>query len=217
MKRIGLILIVLLFTTSGAWAETQLNRSMHPHDLRIGVGDMLFETLIWHNGQHPNYSGAEPGTYQERQRCRWTPHLMVGYTYRVNRWLGVGLQADFQHTAWEDRYYNNTNVLVDKQQQYFYNLSILPTVRFTYLHAKHVSLYSSISIGLNINGGSETNVRGQNTVCAVGIDAAVLGMNIGKERWFGFVEVGGLSSLRGQNEIFLLMSRIVTAGVGVWL
>ena len=44
--------------------------------------------------------------------------------------------------------------------------------------------------------------------------AAVLGMNVGNEQWFGAVEFGGLYSLMNIHEVYMLGSRMFTVSVG---
>ncbi len=212
-----LFLMALLFVVPiMAHSETEEDRKEHPHEVRLLIGDMLFETLMWHNDTHGNYMGAgnTQSRFYEKQDFGWTPHFGLEYQYRINRWLGVGMQVDYQHTLWNNLTYNNQNQIVEKEAQNFYNISLMPTVRFTYLHHPYVNLYSAISLGIDINGGSEKDIHGRNVACGAALDIAVLGLSAGDKNWFGSIEVGGLSALKNKNAMYMLCSRILTVGVG---
>lgn len=214
MKKFFIILLALsatLFT----YAETVEERATRKSEIRLLVGDMLWESLIWHNAPHANYTGFPDRDYIENNHYGWTPHLGLEYQYRWNDWLSFGAQVDYQQTVWKTQHYNNQNTLTASESQTFYNISILPTVRFTYYHHPYVNLYSSIGIGIDINGGTEKDIYGKTTACGVALDIAVLGISAGKDRWFGTIEFGGLSAMKNKATIYMLASRIVTVGVGV--
>lgn len=217
MKRNRILILLLclpLFsaTMRGEMVEEIIDR---PHEVRLLIGDMQWETLIWHNDAHGVYTGAgDPTTtFYEKTKYAWSPHLGLEYQYRINYWLGVGLQADFQTTTWHLMGYNNMDKLVSDERQYFYNLCFLPTVRFTYFHHPYVNLYSSIGAGLVINGGSEKDLHGNNTAYGGALDIAVLGLRAGKDNWYGSIELGGLSALKNKQTFYMLCSRIFTVGV----
>lgn len=213
MKKI-LTILFALSTSLLLQAETIEERAISKSEVRLLIGDMFWESLIWHNAPHADRTGWPAGDYTENTDYGWTPHLGLEYQYRCNRWLSVGLQADYQQTVWKTRHYNNRNELTGTDKQTFYNISILPTVRFTYFHHPYVNLYSSIGLGLDINGGTETDLRGKNIAYGAALDIAVLGLSAGKDHWFGSVEVGGLSALKDKGTIFMMASRILTFGVG---
>ena len=52
------------------------------------------------------------------------------------------------------------------------------------------------------------------TAFAPAVNISLLGMRVGKGRFFGSVEVGGMLSLMSSNEVYMLGSRIFTASVG---
>ena len=60
------------------------------NELRIGWGDMMFETLIWHE------KTLLPGTNGDiyLKNYRYTQHWFAEYLYRGNFWFGVGGMVD---------------------------------------------------------------------------------------------------------------------------
>ena len=184
------------------------------HELRVGWGDQLFETLVWYNQPHPTlYPETYIGKYEERYR--YTQHWFVEYQYRVRYWVNVGAMIDYSGVIWDKVRRNGIGEEVSSEKNCnFHNIAIMATARFTYMHSKYVLLYSGLGAGLNINTGSEIDYRGRKTTLAPALNLTVLGMSVGNEKWFGAVEFGGLYSLMNMNEVYLAGSRMFTLSVG---
>ena len=174
------------------------------------------ESVLWTNTPHGNYKGCGTisSVFAEKQNTSWTPHFGLEYQYRINRWLGVGLMTDYQRTQWNEVLYNNENEEVARSRQHFYNLSFIPTVRFTYLNTKLVNLYSALSVGITINGGTEKDEAGRNTVVSPAFELSLIGATINKGPWFLGLELGGLYSLKGSNNIYMVNSKLLTLSFG---
>ena len=187
--------------------------SIH-HELRVGWGDQLFETLVWYNQPHPTiYPESYIGQYEERYR--YTQHWFAEYQYRIRYWFNIGAMIDYSGVVWDKVQRKGTGEEVKREKNCnFHNIAIMATTRFTYLHSKYVSLYSGLGVGLNINTGSELDYRGRKTVLAPALNLTVLGMSVGDEKWFGAVEFGGLYSLMNMHEVYLTGSRMFTLSVG---
>lgn len=215
MKRFFLLILSSLLPFF-LMAETIEERQNSPHELRFLVGDMLSESVFWFDDAHANYTGigGPASIFPEKHNTFWTPHFAGEYQYRFNKWLGFGLQLDFQYTGWRREEYNNQNDLVSSQKEHFYNLSILPTVRFTYFHHPYVNVYSAIGLGLDVNSGTETDIHGKHTAMGAALDIAAVGFSAGKDNWFVSAEVGGLSAIKNKGTIFMVVSRILTIGAG---
>lgn len=189
--------------------------SKHPHMLRIGCGDQLFESLVWYgNPYFTLYPESFIGEYNENYR--YTQHWFIEYQYRIKYWFNFGAMVDYSGVLW-DRVQRNGkgDELHRENNKQFHNISLLLTLRFTYLHTKYVHMYSGLGAGLNLNTGSEIDYMGRQTVMAPALNLTVLGLSVGNERWFGSLEFGGLYSLLNSNEIYLAGSRMFTASVGV--
>ena len=186
----------------------------YPHQLRIGWGDQMFETLVWYHQPHSTlYPESYIGQYEED--FRYVQHWFAEYQYRVRHWFNVGAMVDYSGVLWDKVRRNGRGEELDRVKDCnFHNIVIMLTTRFTYLHSKYVSLYSGLGAGLNINTGSELDYRDRYTALAPALNITVLGMSVGNERWFGAMEFGGLYSLNNIHEVYMAGSRMFTVSVG---
>lgn len=209
--------VALMLLAQVAHAESKEMRALHPHELRVGWGDPLFETVAFHPSMHRDYTFVHPGfVYQERQNYHYSGHVVAEYQYRPNKWFGVGVQADYSQFTWDDlTYEGGSNVPTEEVHQMCYNVAVMPTLRLTYLHHYWVDLYSEIGLGLLLNGGTEKNDKGRTMEAGLAADVAVLGCSVGTNRFFGALEVGGLFGLQSLDRCYLIGARLVTASIGV--
>ena len=129
MKR---LLITLLLGMAVLCQAAAQNTSLKRHQVRIGWGDMLFETLAFHNSP-----SRLDGTVKTRD-YRYTGHIFADYRYQLSKLIGLGVQTDFQGIFWKEGTAPSDN----------YDLSILPTIRFTYFRSEWVELYAGAAVGL---------------------------------------------------------------------
>jgi hypothetical protein len=185
-----------------------------PHQLRIGWGDQMFETLVWYHQPHPTiYPESYIGQYEED--FRYVQHWFAEYQYRVKYWFNVGAMVDYSGVLWDKvRRNGKGEELAREADCSFHNIAVMLTMRFTYFHSKYVSLYSGLGAGMNINTGSEVDYLDRHTAVAPALNITALGMNVGNNRWFGAVEFGGLYSLANINEVYMAGSRMFTVSVG---
>ncbi|MCF0179400.1 MAG: porin family protein [Bacteroidales bacterium] len=215
IKSIVLIAFICCFF-SHIHAETKDEYRTNKHEVRFMLGDMFCETLMWHDDVHGNYKGqlGPSGWAIERQKCRWTPHFGLEYGYRFTKNVSLLFLTDYQYTSFHKVSYDNNNQVVSDKKEYFYNLSFVPKIRFTYLHRKYVNLYSGLGVGLNINSGSEYDIHGKQTALAPVFDFTFIGVKVGKGHWYGSIDFGGAISMKNQNTIYMLMARSLSLGVG---
>jgi hypothetical protein len=185
-----------------------------PHQLRIGWGDQMFETLVWYHQSHPTiYPESYIGQYEED--FRYVQHWFAEYQYRAKYWFNVGAMVDYSGVLWDKVRRNGKGEELDREENCsFHNIAVMLTMRFTYFHSKYVSLYSGLGAGMNINTGSEVDYLDRHTAVAPALNITALGMNVGNNRWFGAVEFGGLYSLANINEVYMAGSRMFTVSVG---
>ncbi len=206
------ITIVLLFLCCSSFAQDNGIPDSR-HELRFGIGDMMFETLHWHNEVHKDYSAISSGTSKpEDVNFRYSPHISAEYSYRLLDWLSLGLVCDFQSTSWERNYYNNQDLATRSSKENFFNLSFLLNVRFNYFRREHFGIYSSIAPGLDINGGSETDCFGRHTLAGAAVDLRLVGLTAGAGQHWGFIEFGMMASLKDPDHIFLFGSQLIKIG-----
>lgn len=180
------------------------------HQVRIGWGDCLFETMAFHASPEHIYPHPEvlPPTFtiQERFDYRYTGHIFAEYQFRWTSWLSVGVQVDFEGIFWQDCYFDRDHKAVGTPVNVNnYNVVVMPTVRFDYFSREYVSLYSGLGIGLLT---AFDNAGG--FVPAPALNLNLIGVQVGHGHWFGTAEIGLMNALKGGNVIFMLGSRIVS-------
>lgn len=198
------------------FAENKWTHITQRNELRIGWGDQFFESLIWHNPT--SIITTMPDSYQQvyKENYSYNQHVWMEYQWRFTHWFSLGAMVDFSHVGWDEVTRNGKGAELNrKENQFFYNAVIMPTIRFTYFHHENVNFYSGLGIGLDINGGTETNALGNHTDVGAAINLTVFGISANYQRWFWTVDCGGLYALKNMNTIFLMSSRIVNVGMGV--
>lgn len=171
------------------------------NEVRVGWGDMLYETAMYHTTWTTN-------------NYRYTGHLFAEYQHWFKRWLSVGVQADYEQVWWDIAPDKATGASGEKKEGHFYNVSLLPTVRFTYFFHPYLNLYSSVYLGMTVNGGTEQDMYLRHTAVTPAWGFTLLGIKAGGEHVFGTLEIGGLNALTNKNLIYMLGSRVFTLSVG---
>ncbi len=199
--------MLIVFLPLGIKAQSSLSkvkvypRNPHQHEIRVGWGDYLFESLVYHDTR-------------QKDEYQYTGHIFGEYLYHANDWFSVGAQVDYTEVLWKEKRDVYGNLLENKQSAYYSNIALLYAMRFTYYNYSVISLYSGLYMGLNINTGTEINYKNQNTAVAFAVGITALGMRLGNDRVYGALEIGGLSSLNNMHEIYMLNSRMFSASLG---
>lgn len=206
---------MLLGMSYAGMAETKWDHQVWPNEIRVGWGDQLFESLMWHNPTSivTTMPTSWQKTYQEEYHH--DQHLWVEYQRRIKYWFSFGGMMDLSEVHWDDVTRNGTGAEISRTPgRYFYNIVIMPTVRFTYFHHPNVNLYSGIGLGLDINGGTEKNAHGHKTDVGTAINLTVFGVSANYKRWFCAADFGGMYALKDKNVIFMASSRIMNFSIG---
>jgi hypothetical protein len=215
MKRKIYLVLALCALSMGVFAENQWDHINRRHEVRIGWGDQLFESLMWHNPTNimTNMPTTWEKTYHEDYRHH--QHLWAEYQYRVTHWFSYGGMIDMSEVGWDDVTRNGAGLEVSRSKNhYFYNVVLMPTVRFTYFFHENVNLYSGLGIGLDINGGTEKNAFGKKTEVGAAVNITLIGISANYDRWFWTVDFGGMYALQNTNKIYMASSRIINVGFG---
>ena len=215
VKRLFCIFFLLCSLATGVFAENKWAYLNMRHEVRIGWGDQLFESLMWHNPT--NIITTMPETYRQtyHENYHHDQHIWAEYQWRYKSWFSFGAMGDISFVHWDDVTRNGKGVEISRDKgHYFYNLVIMPTIRFTYFHHPNVNLYSGLGIGMCINGGTERNGKGYKTDVGAAVNFTVFGISANYERWFWTVDFGGMYALRNANTIFMASSRIINVGFG---
>ena len=216
MKRFLYLLIALCCIPLGTQAENKWETIDRPNEIRVGWGDQLFETLMWH--KPTSIINSMPTTWQTtyHENHVYSQHIWVEYHRRFKSWVSFGGMIDGSGVQWDDVVRDGTGAEVGRtKNRCFYNLVIMPTVRFTYYHHPYVNLYSGLGFGLDINGGTETNAKGRKTDVGAAINLTFFGVSANYKQYFACVELGGMYALKNTNEIFLAGSRIMNVALGM--
>ena len=214
-QRIFLLISLVVSLVCIVQAEDKLAYLEQRNELRLGWGDQLFESLMWHNPT--SITKTMPVTYEQtyKENYRHNQHIWLEYQYRFNHWFGLGGMIDMSEVGWDVVRRDGTGAeLARDGKHYFYNLVIMPTVRFTYFHHPNVNIYSGLGIGLGINGGTEVNGQGKNTDLGAAANFTIVGVSANYKRWFVAFDYGGLYSLKNANYIFMAKSRMLNLSVG---
>ena len=103
MKRLQLFAFSLaLCLALPVCAEDESHRSMNPHMIRIGWGDQLFETLMWHKPL--SVVQTMPASYEQvyRENFKYYQHLWIEYQWRFNHWFSLGGMFDGSGVSWDN-------------------------------------------------------------------------------------------------------------------
>ena len=219
MKRflyfVGLIGVAICGAMGTIQAENRAGYIENHNELRIGWGDQLFESLMWHNPTYITTTMPVTNNYLYRENYKHYQHLWLEYQWRFNHWFGLGGMIDGSGVSWDEVTRNGAGTEVSRDpNHHFFNLVIMPTVRFTYYHHENVNLYSGLGLGLGINGGSEVNAKGKKTDVGAAVNVTVFGVSANYNRWFMTTEFGGLTSLKNMNTVYMLCSRIINVSIG---
>lgn len=198
-------------------AESPEHRDTLKSEIRIGLGDQMFEWFVWQNPQYTVRNLSESWTRDYKEHYRYSQHLFAEYRYRLSRRVSLGFQVDGSAVVWDLVTRNGLGDEVSRaENQNFWNLTLMPTAQLTWVNREHYSLYSGVGIGLGINGGTETDAYGHHTLCGVAANLTFIGATFewGSD-WFAFAELGGLYSFRDiMTSIYMLNSRLISVGAG---
>lgn len=206
-------LLFSLTVMSALAVQTGMASEPLRHELRFMLGDMLSESVVWHEGAQRDFRGGVSGLFSEDSDYGFTPHYGISYMYGIRKWLAAGVLVDCQNNWWTRTWYDNAGDAVSCSTEHYFNLSVLPTVRFSYLDNGIWSIYSLLMFGLLVNGGSETNHLGQKTVVNWAAGVTLIGAGYRWSRWGVALELGALAGMKNINMVYMLGTRILSVGV----
>ncbi|MCR4737697.1 MAG: hypothetical protein K5846_06010 [Bacteroidales bacterium] len=158
-KTIVLMLFVTAMSLTGMAQEEQDWRQIFPrHELSLGIGDpamanfqkgWLFDKLIWDRwyDQGDNLNDwFNPIRYHSDYIA--TCPISLGYMFRLRKFLWLGASVSYMGTfgkVFDAR--DNSFICNHTETQ----VAFLPSIRFSYLNKKYVTLYSGVSTGFLLN------------------------------------------------------------------
>lgn len=211
MRKPFTTVIVLLLTAAALPTAFCQNDNTTPdcrHSVRIGWGDMLFETMAFGPSLNGAWVNPEslPDNYlhDEIYDMGYTGHIFAEYQYRVSKVTSLGIQADLEGIFWKegvfDRYHN---LVIPATPVRNWDLDLLLTARFTYFNRDWVRLYSGLGVGALF---AFDNLGDFGVAPAFNINW--IGVEVGKGPWGGSFELGALNALSNTRAIYQMFSRI---------
>ncbi len=200
MKKI--IATALLAFLVPALAKAQ-EPSFPRHEIRVGTGFLPTDTdnVCDMSGSYASdyyyrifggeyIQGSDPGRIIDESRyflggLRSTWAFSVGYFYSVYKWLHVGATVSY-HNVSREKFETVTRRSVSKMHRNY--LSVIPTVRFSYLNRPHVRLYTAIGVGYCAAMVRDFDRR-RSSESFTAYDITFFGISAGG-RLFGSAEVG---------------------------
>ncbi len=201
-------LLFVLFLLLGA-----LPAASQKHSVRLGWGDMLYETAVFHPSVEHKFvtpsSLPEDFSVRESYGYGYTGHIFAEYQYRVGRNVRIGGMMDFEGIFWKEADFDRNHSITGAVRNVNnYDLSLLPIVRFDYFNHETVSLYSGIGLGLLMAfdnaGGFELSPVS---------NFSLIGAEVGRGHWAGAAELGFMTALYAGNKVFMLGSRLISVSV----
>lgn len=216
MRKILAIVIILLLTIAGfstAFCQNEKPAIDKRHSVRIGWGDMLFETMAF----RPKLSGtwatpsALPDNYVHNETFKYgyTGHIFAEYQYRVTRVVSLGAQADIEGIFWKEGDFDKYHKLVSPAKSIRnWDLTLLFTLRFTYFEREWMRLYSGLGVGGLLAFDNHGDFG-----AAPALNLNFIGIEVGKGSWGGSFELGGLNAIASPRAIYQVFSRIFSVSV----
>lgn len=206
----------MLMVCISAAAENRQQRADSPHEIRVGWGDQLFETLMWNKPAYIISNMPIDVRYTYNEHYRYTQHAFVEYQYRMKKWFGIGCMLDNSAFIWDEVVRNGAGAEVSRDKRHYaMNTVLMVTNRFTYFNREHFNLYSGIGIGFDVNSGTEKDGLGRYAVVSPAVNFTVIGASVNYDRYFATVEYGGMSAVRHMQYVYMLKSRMFSAGIGI--
>ena len=198
MKKTFLILMLACMglSLSAQEEEPSWKETLQRHDIQIGIGDPLLPAIA---SGHYIVFGCRPDYLWQRTAFDWfgpdtykgiycTPNISIGYKYCLTKWFWLG--ATVSYTGLYDVYYDRvTNEKVSTQSDQI--ITIMPSVRFSWLNKKYVTLYSGLSVGYALDLYQRKSATDPYTACShgAGFQLTAVGVHVGR-KWYGFTEIG---------------------------
>ena len=200
MKKLFLLLLLLGWSLLCQAARPDRVPQTH-HQLRLGWGDMLFETMAF----HPGY--AQNGT--RMSDFGYTGHCFAEYRYHFTRVVSVGLLGDLEGIFWKETPCNEMRTPIGAPAaSRNYNATLLPNLRFTFLDTPWVDLYAGLGMGVLLAFDNRKQFE-----LAPAVNLNLLGVQVGKGPWSGSLELGALTALKSDNQVYMVGSRLFSVSI----
>lgn len=196
MKKTFLILMLALAVTAAFAQEEEeqdWRQELRRHEVGIGIGDPCL-AMLYRPYNSPYINVASPdNTWFTTNRYYHGPYyttcpLTFHYLFRVTKFLWLG--GNFSYCGvYAKRYGMDDRYQIGYMNEHY--VTVLQTIRFSYLNKKYVTLYSGLGTGFTLAIVPETDgpFRLYNVNCYPAIQITAFGVSAG-DNWYGYTEVG---------------------------
>lgn len=243
MKNLRNLICAVLLLSSAFLMAADKDYDAYRHSFRIGWGTAFSGKLVtdlssrssvpYYNNTYlqaiQGMTAEEAHAYLTNYRMQSTSsstvssgHIFASYAYQFTPLVSFGVEADAVFLKDQFQMVNGYGEhLQDPAISTLYYLTLLPTVRFTYVRAGFLSVYSAVGVGATYSDYS-TNLPSRWTEQSpenVGITAniALCGLNFHYQNWYAEVELGLMGTkmlLWPQSTHPILTSRLFSLAVG---
>ena len=179
-------------------------KSFYRHEFRFGVSDHFGFVF------HRELGGQAVGENLQNTVCTdllYTPVFSFDYHYRAAKWFWLGLSTGYGF--YKESHYLNGIVSPDLDHWVCkqHNFLIMPSLRFSYLNRRHITLYSGLDLGLLIVKRTPARMihfveegfspdedpsdwSDKRTDVFSAFQLTAFGLKAGAKHWFGSLELG---------------------------
>ena len=183
MKKLLVMVAVAMMTAMNVNAQNGYDETKP--EVAISFGALSNSQII---DVFENIGGALVGAKFENEK--FIGPISAEYFYHVKNWLGVGGILAYGQNK-QDVYLLGDKDGVSKNTY----LTLMPAVKFDWLHKKHFGVYSKLAFGATLRNEkftSDSNSRKDDSDSEVHVNwqASLLGMEFGGPTIRGFLELG---------------------------
>lgn len=183
-KHTYIFVLALLFPFAGLQAKEKPEywKERSPYEIslgiELGVNDHYYDT------NYNYYYNYVTGDNTINTKTLTLPSFNLGFNYKLTKRYTIGVISTFNKATYtQTAIYDNHTI----QQHSLTYISIAPRIRFDWLNAKYITLYSSLSLGLGYTLDREKISGDINSSADAYAEATFLGIKAGKAL-FGFAD-----------------------------
>ena len=243
MKKMRIISLVLLLASSLFVAAEEQAWDAYRHSFRIGWGTAYsnrvlgylnsYNTIPYYNTDYINniqgMTAQEAHAYLTNYRMCTSKvneissgHIFASYAYQFTPLVSFGVEADVLFLKEQFDMMNGYLMqLPTPAVNAIYNLTLLPTVRFTYIREGYISMYSSVALGVTYSDFSSNLpcVWTEHSSANLGVtfNLAFVGLNFHYNGWYVEAELGCQGTqmhLWPESEYPIYSSRLLSVAIG---
>ncbi len=193
-KQFAIIMLILISSVAYVQAQDEIEQDwrleLPRHEVGLGIGDP-FMALLYRPGDYSYDSSPHETWFNDRNYYHGpvytTCPISFHYLYRVAKFLWLG--GTFSYCGvYAKRYEMCDRAQIGWMNEHY--LTLMPTIRFSYLNKKYVTLYSGVSTGCVLGIVSPTKLSARPDVqCYFAGQLTAFGVSTGN-KWYGFTEIG---------------------------